>query len=432
MKLRNPQFEGQTKTKLGNTEIRSFVEKVTNEKLADWLEEHPTEAQGDRREGDCRPRTGAHRGAPGARPHPAQVAARVGVDAGQARRLLVAQPRRGRAVHRRGRQRRRQREEGAQPAFQAILPIRGKILNVERARIDRMLRNEEIQALISAVGTGIGEEFDIDEAPLPQDHHDDRRRRRRLAHPHAAAHVLLPPAARDRAAAATCTSRSRRCTAPRSARTSARTSRTRPRSRAFEAEHEGRKIEISRFKGLGEMDWQELGETTMNPATRTLLQVSVEDAAIADEIFSTLMGEDVEPRRGVHPGRTPKTSASSTSDRRPRPTPNPRPACLTNRRRRSATSNRSRSRRRWNAPSSTTRCRSSRRARLPDARDGLKPVQRRILYGMYDEGMRPDRQHRKSRERGRRRDGATTTRTATSRSTTRSRAWRRTSRCATR
>ena len=78
----------------------------------------------------------------------------------------------------------------------------------------------------------------------------------------------------------------------------ARTSRTKPRSRAFEAEHESRKIEVSRFKGLGEMDWQELGETTMDPATRTLLQVSVEDAAIADEIFSTLMGDDVESRRG--------------------------------------------------------------------------------------------------------------------------------------
>ena len=81
---------------------------------------------------------------------------------------------------------------------------------------------------------------------------------------------------------------------------------------AFEAEHEGRKIEMSRFKGLGEMDWQELGETTMNPATRTLLQVSVDDAAIADEIFSTLMGDDVESR-SVSSRRTPKTCASSTS-----------------------------------------------------------------------------------------------------------------------
>ena len=129
--------------------------------------------------------------------------------------------------------------------------------------------------------------------------------------------------------------------------------------RAFEAEHEGRKIEISRFKGLGEMDWQELGETTMNPATRTLLQVSVEDAAIADEMFSTLMGDDVDARRGF-----------IQAERQRRPLPRhliaeTRPSrCLTNRRR-SATSNRSRSKRRWNAPSWTTRCRSSRRARCP-------------------------------------------------------------------
>ena len=86
------------------------------------------------------------------------------------------------------------------PHSQAILPIRGKILNVERARIDHMLRNEEIQALITAFGTGIGEEFDADEVPVSQDHLDDRRRRRRRAHPHLAAHVLLPPAARARAA----------------------------------------------------------------------------------------------------------------------------------------------------------------------------------------------------------------------------------------
>ena len=178
--------------------------------------------------------------------------------------------------------------------------------------------------------------------------------------------------------------------------------------RAFEAEHEGRKIEVSRFKGLGEMDWQELGETTMNPATRTLLQVSVEDAAIADEIFSTLMGEDVESRRGVHPGRTPKTCASSTSDPE-----TAMPRCLTNHRPLGniepieIQEEMERSFLDYAMSVITSRA-------LPDARDGLKPVQRRILYGMYAEGMRPDRPHRKSRERGRRGDGASTTRTATS------------------
>ena len=116
VKLRNPQFEGQTKTKLGNTEMRSFVEKVTNEKLGDWLEEHPSEGRQVVQQGDPG-RAGPHRGPPGARPHPPQVAARVGGDAGQARRLLVERPGRVRAVHRRGRQRRRQRQEA--PATRA-------------------------------------------------------------------------------------------------------------------------------------------------------------------------------------------------------------------------------------------------------------------------------------------------------------------------
>ena len=245
------------------------------------------------------------------------------------------------------------------PAFQAILPIRGKILNVERARLDRMLRNEEIQALISAVGHRHRRRVRPREAPLPQDHRDERRRRRRLAHPHVAADVLLPPACPRSCAPATCTSRSRRCTAPRSARTTARTSRTRPRCAAFEAEHDGRKIEVSRFKGLGEMDWQELGETTMNPATRTLLQVSVEDAAIADEMFSTAHGRRRRVAARLHPDERQRRAI-------PRHLSHMKAArCLTKRRSRSATSNRSRSKRRWNAPSWTTRCRSSRRGRCP-------------------------------------------------------------------
>ena len=160
MKLRNPQFEGQTKAKLGNTEMRSLVEKATNEKLAEWLEEHPTEGRAAVQKALQASRA-RHRRPPGARPHAPQVAARVVGDAGQARRLLVEGPERVRAVHRRGRQRRRQRpSRPATRARQAILPIRGKILNVERARLDRMLKNEEIQALIQAIGAGIGDEFD--------------------------------------------------------------------------------------------------------------------------------------------------------------------------------------------------------------------------------------------------------------------------------
>ena len=161
VKLRNPQFEGQTKTKLGNTEIRSFVEKVTNEKLEGLARGTPDRGQGDRHQvdaGGARP----HGRAPGARPHAAQVAARVGA------RCRASSPTARRAIPKQaelfiveGDSAGGSAKKARNPAFQAILPIRGKILNVERARLDKMFRNEEIQALISASGTGISEEFDL-------------------------------------------------------------------------------------------------------------------------------------------------------------------------------------------------------------------------------------------------------------------------------
>jgi DNA gyrase subunit B len=295
VKLLNPQFEGQTKTKLGNTEIRSLVEKVTNEKLGDWLEEHPTEARlivgkatqaaharlAARQARDLTRRKSLLDGGS----MPGKLADCSSRNAAESELFIVEGDSAGGSAKR-----------ARNPQFQAILPIRGKILNVERARLDRMLKNEEIQSLISAAGTGIGEDFDLSKLRyhkiiiMADADVDGAHIRtllltffyRHLPEVVKAGHVYLaqPPLFRadigkernylkDDAAL-----------------------------RAFEAAHEGRKIEVSRFKGLGEMDWQELGVTTMNPETRTLLQVSVEDTAIANDIFATLMGEDVEARRG--------------------------------------------------------------------------------------------------------------------------------------
>jgi DNA gyrase subunit B len=294
VKLRNPQFEGQTKAKLGNTEMRSQVERATNEKLADWLEEHPTEA----RQALAKANQAAK----------ARVAARQARDLTRRKSLLESSAMPGKLADCSSKDSAQceifivegdsaggPAKRARNPEFQAILPIRGKILNVERARLDRTLKNEEIQALITAIGTGIGEEFDLEKLRyhkivLMTDADVDGSHIRTLLltffyrqFPEIVrkgfVYIAQPPLFRadigkernylkDEAALA-----------------------------AFEGEHPNRKIEVSRFKGLGEMDWQELGATTMERATRSLLQVSVEDAAIADDVFSRLMGDDVEMRK---------------------------------------------------------------------------------------------------------------------------------------
>jgi DNA gyrase subunit B len=294
VKLRNPQFEGQTKAKLGNTEMRSQVERATNEKLADWLEEHPTEA----RQALAKANQAAK----------ARVAARQARDLTRRKSLLESSAMPGKLADCSSKDSAQceifivegdsaggPAKRARNPEFQAILPIRGKILNVERARLDRTLKNEEIQALITAIGTGIGEEFDLTKLRyhkivLMTDADVDGSHIRTLLltffyrqFPEIVrggfVYIAQPPLFRadigkernylkDEAALA-----------------------------AFEAEHPNRKIEVSRFKGLGEMDWQELGATTMDRSTRSLLQVSVEDAAIADDVFSRLMGDDVDSRK---------------------------------------------------------------------------------------------------------------------------------------
>jgi DNA gyrase subunit B len=295
VKLRNPQFEGQTKTKLGNTHMRSMVEKVTNEKLGEWLEELPAEAK----QMVAKATQAAH----------ARVAARQARDLTRRKSLLESSAMPGKLADCSSKDPEQSElfivegdsaggsaKKARNPEFQAILPIRGKILNVERSRLDKMLKNEEVQALITAAGTSIGEEFDLSKLRyhkiiLMSDADVDGSHIRTLLLTFfyrqmkelvqgGFVYVAQPPLFRadigkertylkDEAALA-----------------------------AFEAEHEGRKIEVSRFKGLGEMDWEELGTTTMDRATRNLLQVSVEDAAIADDVFSTLMGDDVESRKG--------------------------------------------------------------------------------------------------------------------------------------
>jgi DNA gyrase subunit B len=295
VKLRNPQFEGQTKAKLGNTEMRSLVEKATNDRFAEWLEEHPAEAK--------QTMAKANQAAK------ARMAARQARDLTRRRSLLETASMQGKLADCSSKDSAQcelfivegdsaggPAKRARNPEFQAILPIRGKILNVERARLDRMLKNEEIQALITAVGTGIGDEFDLSKLRyhkivLMTDADVDGSHIRTLLltffyrqFPEMvrSGHVYIaqPPLFRadlgkernylkDEAAL-----------------------------RAFEEAHPNRKIEVSRFKGLGEMDWQELGATTMDRTTRSLLQVSVEEAAIADEVISKLMGDDVEARKG--------------------------------------------------------------------------------------------------------------------------------------
>ncbi|MFA5882675.1 MAG: DNA topoisomerase (ATP-hydrolyzing) subunit B [Acidimicrobiia bacterium] len=294
VKLRNPQFEGQTKAKLGNTEMRSMVEKATNEKLAEWFEEHPSEG-----------RAAVQKATQAAR---ARMAARQARDLTRRKSLLESSAMPGKLADCSSRRPEEceifivegdsaggSAKQARDPRVQAILPIRGKILNVERARLDKMLKNEEIQALIQAIGAGLGEEFDSEKLRyhkviLMTDADVDGSHIRTLLMTffyrqlpdlvkRGHVYIAQPPLFRADLG------KERYYLKDEGA------------LRAFEAEHEGRKIEVNRFKGLGEMDWHELRETTMDPPTRNLLRVSVEDAAIADDMFSRLMGDDVDSRK---------------------------------------------------------------------------------------------------------------------------------------
>ncbi|MEC3893281.1 MULTISPECIES: DNA topoisomerase (ATP-hydrolyzing) subunit B [Nocardiopsis] len=304
VKLADPQFEGQTKTKLGNTEAKSFVQKVTNEHLRDWFERNPGEAK------DI-----VSKASQAAR---ARVAARQARDLTRRKTLLETtslpgklsdcqstDPEECEVYIVEGDSAGGSAKGGRNPHNQAILPIRGKILNVEKARIDRILKNQEVQAIITALGTGIHEDFDAEKLRyhkiiLMADADVDGQHIRtllltllfRFMKPLVEAgnvYLAAPPLYKikwdqkgnDASYAFSDAERDQVIEAGIAA------GKKDPRPRDM----------VQRFKGLGEMNANELWDTTMDPDRRVLLQVTLEDAAQADEMFSVLMGEDVESRR---------------------------------------------------------------------------------------------------------------------------------------
>jgi DNA gyrase subunit B len=302
IKLREPQFEGQTKTKLGNTEAKTFVQKATNEQLAAWFDANPSEGKEIARKA--------------INAATARIAARKARDLARNRKGLLgggglpgklidcssSNPEECEIFVVEGDSAGGSARNGRDPQTQAILPIRGKILNVEKARIDRVLQNNEVQALISALGTGVHEEFDLaklryHKIVLMADADVDGQHIRtllltllfRFMRPlieEGYVYLAQPPLFKIKWS-----------------REEADYSYSdRERDAMLEAGiAAGRKLPkeegIQRYKGLGEMNADELWETTMDPAHRVLLQVTLDDAIQADETFATLMGEDVEERR---------------------------------------------------------------------------------------------------------------------------------------
>ncbi|MBO9522288.1 MAG: DNA topoisomerase (ATP-hydrolyzing) subunit B [Nocardioidaceae bacterium] len=303
VKLGEPQFEGQTKTKLGNTEAKGFVQRIVNDQLGAWLEQNPAEGKEIIRKAQAAAS--------------ARIAARKARDLARSRKGLLGggglpgkladcqstNPEECEVFIVEGDSAGGSAKSGRDPRIQAILPIRGKILNVEKARIDKVLGNNEVQAIISALGTGIHDEFDVDKlryhkvvlmADADVDGHHINTLLLTLLFrfmpkliEHGYVYMAQPPLYRLRW--------------------------NKPHEHEFvysDAERDslmaagvesGKKLPkenpVQRYKGLGEMNADELWETTMDPDQRLLLKVTLENAALADETFSILMGEDVEQRR---------------------------------------------------------------------------------------------------------------------------------------
>jgi DNA gyrase subunit B len=301
VKLGEPQFEGQTKTKLGNTEAKTFVQSVVNERLGDWLDAHPVEAKDVIRKA--------------IQASQARMAARKAREATRRKGLLESGGMPGKLKDCQsnvpaeceiyiveGDSAGGSAVRGRNPYNQAILPIRGKILNVERARLDKALGNLEVQALITAFGTGIGEDFDIEKlryhkVVLMADADVDGKHIatllltllfRYMPELIRQGHVYLaqPPLYRLKWS-----------NAPHNYVYSDRERDEFLKDGLANGKRIPKDNGIQRYKGLGEMDYSELWDTTMDPENRTLLQVTLDDAAAADSVFSVLMGEDVEQRR---------------------------------------------------------------------------------------------------------------------------------------
>ena len=294
VKLQDPQFEGQTKTKLGNTDMRSFTETTVNEHLMMWLEEHP--GDGKRIVGKCQQAARARMAARQARDLtrrkgllestslPGKLADCQLTDPDVCEIFIVEGDSAGGSA-----------KQARERSFQAILPIRGKILNVEKARLHKILENQEIQALISAIGTGIGDEFDLSKhrygkVAILADADVDGAHIRTLLLTFFFRHMLQlidagkvyvaqPPLYR--------------------VKTDGKYVYVHDEKALEELRNSNghKKMDIQRFKGLAEMQAEQLWESAMNPATRVLKQVTLEDGTAADRMFSILMGEDVEARR---------------------------------------------------------------------------------------------------------------------------------------
>ncbi|WP_152040917.1 DNA topoisomerase (ATP-hydrolyzing) subunit B [Salinigranum salinum] len=291
----DPQFEGQTKTKLGNSEVRGIVESVTNTKLGTYFEEHPDVAQSIvlKAVEAAKARMAAKKAEELTRRKsalettalPGKLADCQTRDPSESELFVVEGDSAGGSA-----------KQGRDRSFQAILPLRGKILNVERHRLDRILENEEIRSLITAIGAGVGEEFDVSDARyhriiLMTDADVDGAHIRtllltllyRYMRPLVEAgyvYAAKPPLYRIRYRGETY-----------DAMTEVE------RDRIVEEKCGGNPTQVQRFKGLGEMNPDQLWETTMNPENRVLKQITVEDAAAADRMFNVLMGDAVEPRK---------------------------------------------------------------------------------------------------------------------------------------